>query len=243
MRSAWFSLALSSLSCASVSVPGPRFPASEVAELVALPPGYVAGEGVRASCTVAARSGALEQEALGNVDCNFERLSRVLRARAGELSVPYLVGKECQGSAVAGGRLECSATLARRTSNVALSAKGPPSAARPAPSPAQVLDIDDPRPQDSEQIRVSFEPLVEGAQARFLPRAYDRVAETAWPAVGRRALGQVSARCESCGAESLRYALRVTAGYVGAGDVAAVKCFQEPAGLRCVATALVPWSS
>jgi hypothetical protein len=107
-----------------------------------------------------------------------------------------------------------------------------------------VLDLDDPRPQDAERIRVSFVPLADARPLRLPPRSYDRVAETASPSVGRRALGQVSARCAStCDDAELRFALRVAAGHVGAGEVAAVKCFQDDGAARCVALALTPWSS
>lgn len=242
MRLAWLSLALTSLACASARGPGPKLASSEVTELGALPPGYREGAGLRASCTVAPRSGALDDEALGDVDCNFERLSRVLRARAGERSASLLVGKICEGSGAAGTLLSCAASPAWRVSPPpsADAKRSPPT---PAPSPAQVLDIDDPRPQESEQIRVSFEPVAGFVPERWPARAYDRVAETAWPPVGRRVVGSVEARCEACSAESLRYALRVTAGRVGAGEVSSVKCFDQHPGVSCVATAFVPWSS
>jgi hypothetical protein len=242
MRLAWLSLALVSLACGSAGVVGPKLPPSEVAELGALPPGYEEGEGLRATCTVAAPVGAFDDETLGDVDCNFARLSRVLRARAGERSAGLLVGKMCEGSGVAGTRLSCAARLAWRAQGASAGKAARPPVA-PAPSPAQVLDIDDPRPQDSERIRVSFEPGAAAAKERWPARAYDRVAETAFPPVGRRVLGNVSARCESCRAESLRYALRVTAGRAGAGEVSSVKCFEQRPSVRCVATAFVPWSS
>lgn len=240
MRLAWLSLALASLACGSAPVVGPKLPPSEVAELGALPSGYEEGEGLRATCTVAAPARAFDNETLGDVDCNFARLGRVLRARAGERSAPLLVGKMCEGSGAPGTRLSCSARLAWR---IARSTSGKAAPSAPGPSPAQVLDIDDPRPQDSEQIRVSFEPDASSVRERWPVRAYDRVAETALPPVGRRVLGNVSAHCESCSAESLRYALRVTAGRAGAGEVSSVKCFEQRPGIRCVATAFVPWSS
>jgi hypothetical protein len=74
-------------------------------------------------------------------------------------------------------------------------------------------------------------------------RAYDRVDETRYPSVGRRALGPLSARCDDgCSQGALRHALRVTAGRVGAGEVSQVSCFEDAGGSRCVATALEPWS-
>lgn len=226
-----------SLACGNVSAVGPKLAPSAVKELAALPPDYRAGPRLDASCAVA-RAGALDDEALGNVDCSLERLSRVLRARAGELSAPVLVDKACNGEG-SGARLECSATVARPTLPDATA----PSVSGPAPSPPQVLDIDDPRPQESQRIRVSFAPTKPASPQPWPARAYDRVAETAWPSVGRSVLGSVSARCDSCSASALRYALRVTAGRAGAGEVSSVKCFEEGSGLRCVAIALVPWSS
>jgi len=63
------------------------------------------------------------------------------------------------------------------------------------------------------------------------------------PSVGRRELGRVSARCEGCDPSALHHALRVAAGHVGAGEVTSVSCFQDDGSLRCIATALEPWSS
>jgi len=240
MRLVWLILGLSSLSCAA-RASGPRFVASQVTELQAPPPGYVEGERISASCALGAPSDPIESRELIDIDCSFERLSRVLRAQAGERSSPALVAKECRQVTFSVPSLACSATLVARTSSVSLGPSLAPSDARPAPSPAQVLDLDDPRPQDSGKIRVSFAPS--GAPSPLPARAYDRVAETTWPPVGRRTLGQVSARCEGCSEESLRYALRVTAGRVGAGEVSGVKCFDDAADKRCVATAFVPWSS
>jgi len=105
------------------------------------------------------------------------------------------------------------------------------------------MDLDEPRPQEAEQIRVAYVPTQLGSSAVFAPRDYAEVAETQLPSVGRSELGQVEARCVGCDAIRLRHALRVTAGHVGAGEVTAVKCFQDDGGLRCVATALTPWSS
>jgi len=244
MRFAVLALTFALVACGSASAPRPAFAPSEVSEVGALPPGYVAGESLFASCTSAARVGKLDDEAFGNIDCSFERLSRVLRARAGELSATFIVGKDCRGRGGQRPHLTCSAVVARRSSSVALGSSTVSADGGPAPSPAQVLDIDDPRPQDADRIRVTFEPSAARLAARLPARAYDRVAETATPSVGRLQLGQVSARCAAgCSASSLRYALRVTAGRVGAGEVTGVKCFAEEGGARCVATALVPWSS
>ena len=91
---------------------------------------------------------------------------------------------------------------------------------------------------------MGFLPAKARARAlRMAPRDYAAVEETQLPSVGRQQLGQISARCGGCDASTLRYALRVTAGHVGAGEVASVRCFQDGGELRCVATALAPWSS
>jgi hypothetical protein len=212
-------------------------------ELAALPPGYTAGEGVSASCSKAPSAGGFDDEALGNVDCSFARLSRILRASAGELGALVIVDKHCHSRGGARIRLQCSATVARAGANVGLSSGPAQSASAPAPSAAQVLDIDDPRPQDQDRVRVAFVPIAPDTRAGFSPRGYAAVDEAHFPSVGRRQLGQISARCTGCDTALLRYALRVTAGHVGAGEVAAVKCFQDDGDLRCVATALAPWSS
>jgi hypothetical protein len=90
---------------------------------------------------------------------------------------------------------------------------------------------------------VAYAPTALGARGDYPARRYDLVEETHFPSVGRAQLGQVSASCASCDALSLRYALRVTAGRAGAGEVTAVKCFRDSAAQQCVATALAPWSS
>ncbi len=238
----WFFVLVAACS----STPSPsltRLRPSDVGELAALPAGYRAGETLRVSCSRAPRAVAFEAETLASVDCNVARLSRVLRARAGELAGPFIVGKACHARGGARGRVECSAKVAHPGSSVGFD---PYAAARdpgPAPSAEMVLDLDEPRPQDDEQIRVAYAPTALGEHTAFLPRNYAAVAETHLPSVGRRELGQVTAECASCEPLQLRYALRVTAGHVGAGEVTAVRCFQDGDGLRCVATALTPWSS
>lgn len=211
---------------------------SDVTEHASLPPGFSLGDSLSERCAGTRGFRAIREEPLVDVDCSSERLSRTLRARAAERGSRVLIGKRCRVSGDARFTVKCSASLGEPTSSVALgSGRVAPSA--PAPSPEQVLDLDEPRPQDGAGIRVSFEPH---PQARALaPRGYDRVAETARAAVGRRDLGQLSARCESCEESALRHALRVTAGRVGAGEVASVRCFRDE-DQRCVATALEPWS-
>jgi len=206
-----------------------------------LPPGYEKAESLSAQCTGLRGFRVIDDEALGNVDCNVARLSRALRSRAGELAADVIVGKRCR---VRGGerfRIRCSAqaaTAGGRVKSQAKSASGQPSL--PAPSAEQVLDLDEPQPLESAEIRVSFAPRGSGGAPP--PRSYDRVAELQYLPVSRAELGQVSARCEGCAELSLRHALRVTAGSVGATDVAAVRCFQDDASVRCVATAARPWS-
>jgi hypothetical protein len=237
MRLRALGLILFCAGCGAAPAKSPSYRPSEVTELSELPEGYSAGESLKASCRKAPRGQAFDDEALWNVDCSFVRLSRVLRARAGELSAKLIFGKSCRGR---GRQLDCSARVARPGSAVPFTAPGV-GVGRPAPSPSEVQDLDEPRPQDGEQVRVGFRP----SGARSLPaRNYDAVAETAWPSVGRSELGQVSARCDAgCSDFSLRHALRVTAAHVGAGEVSRVACFAEGEGRRCVAIALVPWSS
>ncbi|HKY37930.1 MAG TPA: hypothetical protein VJN18_18435 [Polyangiaceae bacterium] len=212
---------------------------SEVLELAALPPGYTAGETLNEHCTGFRGFRAIEEEQLGDVDCSFERVSRALRARAAELESRIIVGKRCQVRAGRRFSIMCSATRALPTASLPLGFPAAPLRG-PAPSAAQVLDLDEPFPRQSAKIRVSF--LPEAGTSWRPARAYHRVDETARPSVGRVALGQVSARCSDCDAMSLRHALRVTAGRVGAGEVASVRCFQDAEDQRCVGTALEPWS-
>jgi hypothetical protein len=206
-----------------------------------LPPGYESDEALRASCSVVGH-GDFEDAPLDDVDCSFGRLSRVLRARAGELGATLIVDKRCHARRGERPRLECSATIARATSSVGFAARVNESDVGPAPSAAQVQDLDEPQPQNAAEIRVAFRPSA-SPSAPFRARAYDAVAETRLPSVGRRELGRVSARCADCDVASLRHALRVTAGHVGAGEVTSVSCFQDDDDMRCVAIALEPWSS
>jgi hypothetical protein len=211
---------------------------SDVTEYASLPPGYTLGDRLSEHCSGTIGLRSIDEESLVQVDCSPERLSRMLRARAAERGARVLIGKSCRVVGRSAFKVDCAASLGEPSSNVALGS-GPGAQPAPAPSPAQVLDLDEPRPQDGGSIRISFEPA---PRARPLaPRAYDRVAETARASVGRRDVGQISARCVTCDQGVLRHALRVGAGRMGAGEVASVRCFQD-GEQRCVATALEPWS-
>jgi hypothetical protein len=242
MRSVVPWLLLLSAACSGQPAVGPRgFQPSEVSELGALPAGFSVGATLQVSCASVGRS-AFEDEKLGNVDCSTARLSRLLRAQAGELSGRSIIGKRCHARGGARTQLSCSANVAYAGERVGLQ----PAASLdsgPAPAPEQVLDLDEPRPQDAAQIRVGFAPTEPSRGAGLVPRNYDRVAETRTASVGLSVMGQLSARCASCDPSALHHALRVTAGRVGAGEVTAVKCFQDDDSARCIATALVPWSS
>jgi hypothetical protein len=239
MRGSWL-ISFACLACSAANLSETRYPASQVAEVASAPAGYAVGQRLRATCRVVT---ALESTSLADVDCSFERLSRVLRARAGEASSPFLIEKECQLGSFGASELECSAALATPTGRSTLTVRERRENERPAPSPAEVLDLDEPRPQDAEQLQVSFVPAAAKTDQQLPARSYDRVAETAFAPLGRRELGQITARCGGCSAEALRYALRVTAGHVGAGEISGVKCFDEAGDLRCVGTAFAPWSS
>jgi hypothetical protein len=172
---------------------------------------------------------------LDEADCTQVRMTRVLRAKAGDLSAPLIVERRCH---VSKERVRCSARVARATESAPLVAPRRPDA--PAPAPAEVLDLDEPRPQDGAVIQVRF--VASNPRNALSPRDYDDVAETRLPAVGRRELGEVSARCESCEPAALHFALRATAGRAGAGEISNVRCVAESRGQRCVAVALEPWS-
>jgi hypothetical protein len=236
----WFLLFVAACSAEPATPHG--FQPSQVIELAALPAGYRAGTSLRATCTKL-RSLAFEDTALDDVDCNTERLSRTLRADAGQLSARFIVSKRCHGRSGAGSMLTCSAHIAVPGAQVGLASPTAEIEKGPAPSAAEVLDLDEPRPQNARQIRVGFAPSSLSRRQALTPRNYDVVAETHVPSVGRALLGQVSARCDACGAEALRHALRVTAGRVGAGEVTSVACFRDDGSERCIGTALEPWSS
>jgi hypothetical protein len=225
------------------STPAPKlstFRPSEVRELLSLPAGYVAGDTLREGCSPVPRTAELDDQTLASVDCNEARLSRVLRARAGDLSARFIVGKRCRASRQ---RIDCSAKLALPGPSVGFEPHGLARDPGPAPSAGEVQDLDEPRPQDAAHIQVGYAPTALGARGEYAARRYDAVAETHFPSVGRAELGRVSARCAGCDALTLRHALRVTAGRAGAGEVTAVKCFRDGDGQQCVATALAPWSS
>ena len=211
---------------------------SDVTEHASLPPGYALGDRLTERCSGTRGLRTIREESLLDVDCSPERLSRMLRARAAERGSRVLIGKSCRVHGESRFKVQCSGSLAEVSSSVALGPGRAPESA-PAPSPGQVLDLDEPRPQDGSGIHVSFAPQPQARQ--LAPRAYDRVAETRDASVGRRDLGQVSARCAECNSDTLRHALRVTAGRMGAGEVTSVRCFQDE-DQRCVATALEPWS-
>jgi hypothetical protein len=214
---------------------------SDVVELSAPGPGYALGKALTEGCSGQHGLREIGDEALAAVDCSAERVTRVLHARASELDSYAIVGKRCRTTQGQRYTVSCSAHSVVRQSSVALELPSgrARSAAGPAPSPAQVQDLDEPDPRQSTRIRVSFSPRSD-AVARPA-RSYDRVAETRDPAVGRKELGQVAARCDGCDDLALHHALRVTAGRMGAGEIASVRCFDE-GDRRCVATALEPWS-
>lgn len=243
MRSVILSfVAVVAVACGSAPARAPsQLIASDVIEVAAPPPGYEAGDELSESCSGRRGFRVIQDEALSDVDCGVERLSRALRARAAEQGSPYLIEKSCRARGAERVRVSCVGRVAVPTSSVGLATPALRDV-RPAPAPAQVHDLDEPRPQDSAQIRVSFVPRDAARIGSRRPRAYDRVAETAEPAVGRAELGQVSARCPSCEPSALHHALRVTAGRVGAGEVSDVRCFTEDHDRRCLATALEPWS-
>ncbi|HEY6079988.1 MAG TPA: hypothetical protein VIW29_14340 [Polyangiaceae bacterium] len=235
-------LGLLAIGCASSQGAPPKpLPPSEVAELATAPAGYRLGERLSEKCSGRQGLREIDEESLAAVDCSLERVTRALRARAASLSSHAIVGKRCHVSGGERYSVRCSARILVSDADASPEALAMPALVErgPAPSPAQVLDLDEPDPSQSAAIRVSFAPSA-GAKARA-PRRYDRVAETREPAVGRSPLGRVSARCQDCDELALRHALRVTAGRMGAGEVAAVRCLDEGEH-RCVATALEPWS-
>lgn len=237
-------LFLLTASCSSARGAAPHgLRASDVSEFSALPPGYTRGELLRAACVSAPRVGGFDDAPLPSVDCSYARLTRELRAEASALSHRSIVGKRCRARGRPRPRLECSASVARPGPNVPLQPAFGVSDPGPAPSAAQVHDLDEPRPEDAAQIRVAFAPVTPDETSSRAPRPYSRVAERPRPSVGLRELGQVSARCSTCKGAALRHALRLTAAYIGAGEIAAVRCVQDGVDARCFATALVPWSS
>lgn len=242
MRLALSSLLLSLVACGSappVTAHAPR--PSDVAETALLPSGFETGAKLQASCSRATlRTGAVST--LEDVDCSFDRLTRVLKARAGEQAAQLIVGKRCR-SGSGGRRLSCSANAAHAGPSVSFAAREAAADTGPAPSAAQVLDLDEPRPQDGATVRVGFTPEPGSLPSKLPVRAYAAVAETHLPTVGLRALGEVSASCEGCAGAALHHALRVAAGHVGAGELSSVRCFEDDSRSVCVGSALVPWSS
>jgi len=202
---------------------------------------------VRASCS--ARSGfrRLDQEALSDVDCSTERLRRALRESAARAGGEALIDVACSSQRSSSNDSElvsCSADVARyRTGELAslrpLSVLRATPQGRPAPSPSDVLWIDEPDASLAFRIWVSFTPALaefkrparRGAEVRELPRL----------PLTDAALGELVASCDGeCEERALRYGVLVAAGRLGAPDVVAVRCFRSGSRQSCVGTLAAP---
>ncbi len=218
---------------------------SAIGEAPALGPDQVSLGALRASCRSVRASELEAEQPLTNVDCSIERLTRRLKAEALAAGGDVIVARRCRvrgGSRLA---VECSAGAAASAGLGGL----PAASELPAPSPDRVADLDEPDPLAADDILLRFLPSSfvasredEARAPSAPPRAYDRVADLAQLPLVDAELGQLSARCEACDERSLRHALRVGAGRLGASEIAEARCFREQSGPRCVAIAGGPWS-
>jgi hypothetical protein len=220
-----------------VSVPA----VSAVQDYPALPPGYRALAELELSCEGVNAAEAYEDRSLLEIDCSVARLTRLLRAEVAAHGGTALVGLRCEASGTKRPSVHCRASAAAPQQ-----ARPAPAAAPlrhgPAPPPEVVHDLDDPAPLESARVRLSAIKLSSAEKATMPARAHDAVGELAYLPPNRRAVAQLSARCDACAELSLRYALRVAAGRGGASELLSVRCFEDGSSRRCIATATRPWS-
>jgi len=220
-------------------------PSRDVTEAPAVPSGYESLGELRGRCVLTAGFRAIDDELLSDVDCSERRLSRGLAEAAADAGGDLLVDRQCASRSLGDRRTEifCRAGVARPTEELlATRALSPQRASvqdRPAPGPDAVERLDEPSVSATFGIRVAFTPKVRSFS--FPPRRADLVHELSVLPVTHRVLGDLMTRCErACSFGDLRFALYAAAGRLGATEVVGVRCFVEPAGSACVATAAAP---
>jgi hypothetical protein len=210
--------------------------AENVGTVEAIPPGYERIGRVAARCDRVEGYQSLDERPLADIDCSRARLLAALAESAAESGGALLVGVVCQDQRES---RSCSAAVARpgetALSTRPLGSEGSREKA-PAPSAAEVAQLDEPRVDASWHILLSFDPRV---------KTFDRPAREPVQVVRsgdlpphHLPLGDLEARCEreSCDASELSWALRVTAARFGADSLAGVRCFRTEDEEACVGT-------
>lgn len=261
-------LALSATSCSSgmrqaVRYSGaehePRASAAEVVSVATLPSGYEAFGQLEAACNAWKEGAPVDGRWLIDLDCNERRLRGALREKAAAVGGVLLVRERCgsgqrpeagdAGERTGGGRLVCRARVARPddAERGRQPLTGDPSAPRAsalAAGPAEAAALDDPTGTMAWRIRVSYAGRSPAPAAPLVPVPADAVHE--WPELpaSHQAVGTVLASCdEGCTLNAMRASVRVVAGRLGAGDVAAVRCVPRGEGWSCAGRVLAPWAN
>jgi hypothetical protein len=199
-----------------------------------LPLGYKGMGVASSSCRFTADRRQIDNELLSDVDCGEARLRQALARHAHRVGAEVVVQGRCYQTFVPGSRevtLSCRGDLARMAeAHKALRPLGHAPHSVPdlaAGTSGEVLD-------QAWQIVVDYEPLVEGRLEASRPG--DAVREFGHLPVSHRALGKMTASCETtCEVSTVRQALRVAAGRLGADAISDVGCHVTSSGSSCVA--------
>lgn len=224
----------------------PRTRPSGLASVAVLPLDFERFGSLTARCTMTPLGGSLEGAWLSDVDCTERRLRAALRQKAAEVGAELLVGERCHSTSVSRRSpqrgLRCMAQAARpdeeSRAKRPLSAQ-PTHAASAFADADEAASLDDPTGDQAWRIEIRYEPSSDAAPRD--PRPPDAVGELPSLPVSHVSLGLITSRCEAqCSVDAVRAALRVTAGRLGASDVAGVSCVEHPPGITCMATAAEP---
>jgi hypothetical protein len=216
--------------------------AEQVELLGAVPPEAVLLGVVGAECTLTQNRLGIDEEWLSDVDCSQGRLIWALREKAASVGGTVLVDRRCESDVVSEGEgqrrvhLECEAQVAR--GKVKPRVRDPNEGAGNPPGLDHELSerVVDPDASAAWRILVNFRatsPVIKRSPLRG-----DLVHEHDLLPVDRVPLGRVVAHCErECSLKSVRAAVRIAAGRIGATDVVRTRCTRWGEGWLCIGTA------
>jgi hypothetical protein len=191
--------------------------------------------GADASCVLPLSPRRLEGVSLLDLDCSPTRLTWLLREQAAAEGGDALTRPTCRSERISGGRvrIRCSAGVLK-------SGESPrrerDERALPGVPAELVARVDEPNAEVAKRILIDYSPLRVEAPRR--PLRGDLVHEQSVLPVTHVALGDVIVRCAGdCPTDSLRSAVRIAAGRVGATDVVRIRCAEQPGGALCLGTA------
>jgi hypothetical protein len=193
-----------------------------------------------AECTLTKNRVGIDDEWLSDVDCSRSRLTWALREKAASVGGTALAALRCESDVVSERRvdIECEAEVARAAASRRQSDPNERATNPPGLAPELAERVIEPDASAAWRIRVRFD-AVRASKPRRPLRA-DLVHEHHILPVDRVLLGPITARCErGCSRESVRAAVRIAAGRIGATDVARTRCSPCAQGFRCVGTAAV----